>query len=330
MNALELGIDGLMGFSAVIDRMRRSIRADRVAHAQILLGPRGSGKRTLAKAYARALLCTGTGEKPCGLCGSCLRVLHGNHPDFIVFKPAEGALKVEDVKALLSEAIVRPYEGGRKVLAVYDAHTMNVPAQNKLLKMLEEPPAYAVILLLCETAAPLLETVRSRCQIVRMPRVNRDVIAGLLTRRFGLDDEAARTLAALSDGRVGRAYELAGSEEALSDRDEAISLLGLAMNGKDVLRALEGLTRRRNDAIGVLWIWQDVLRDALVMKSGGGPIVHADRRARIGGMVANFTQEELLARMEAVTAAERALRGNGAFLPVCHRLLLTIGGYATE
>jgi hypothetical protein len=93
-------------------------------------------------------------------------------------------------------------------------------------------------------------------------RVNRDVIAGLLTRRFGLDDEAARTLAALSDGRVGRAYELAGSEEALSDRDEAISLLGLALNGKDVLRALEGLTRRRNDAIGVLWIWQDILRDA--------------------------------------------------------------------
>ncbi|NLG37326.1 MAG: DNA polymerase III subunit delta', partial [Clostridiales bacterium] len=221
--SLDHGFDSLIGFNIVADRLRRGIRADRVAHAQIFLGPRGSGKGSLARIYARALLCVGKGDRPCGMCGPCRRVAHGSHPDFIEIRGDGKYIRVDDAKAMQAQLIVRPYEGGRKVIVLHGAHVMRPEAQNKLLKTLEEPPDYAVLLLLCETDASLLDTVRSRCQTVHMPRVERRAIARLLSDRLGLDAARADVLSRLADGRVGRALELARSDDAIDARDEALA-----------------------------------------------------------------------------------------------------------
>lgn len=324
---MDIGDDfgALVGFEDVSRRLLRGIASGRAAHAQIFLGDEGSGKKSLAKAYARALLCEDEGRRPCGTCTACRQVAHGNHPDLHWYRRQGAAHKVEMVKRLQEDLNRRAYADGFKVLVVEDAHTMNPPAQNKLLKSLEEPPARSVLLLLCESTTPLLPTVLSRCQVVRMPRVPRDVIAALLAER-GVPAGQAPVLAALADGRVGRALALAASPEALALRDEALALLIAAMEPGGAIRALEGLQARRAMIGPLLTLWQTLLRDALARALAAVEPIHSDRPEGLARLAA-YPPERIEAALEAVAEAQRRLQGNGMFLPVCHWLLLAMEGF---
>ena len=135
-----------------------------LSHAYILSGPAGSGKHTLAGLLARALVCSGRGEAPCGACPDCRKAAAGVHPDVITIGEAGKDISVAMVRALRSDAYIRPNEAPRKVYLLPDAHTMNQSAQNALLKLLEEGPPYAAFLLLAENGGGVLQTVRSRCE----------------------------------------------------------------------------------------------------------------------------------------------------------------------
>ena len=240
-------------------------------------------------------------------------------------------MKVADIKALQTELAVRPYEGGRKVLVINEAHTMRPEAQNKLLKVLEEPPAYAVLLLLCETSSSLLETVQSRCQTVRMPRVSRDVVAHITRKAIRIWINPGPAFWQPCPMAVSDAPWIWPSWRVrFSDRDEALSLLQRALKKDGAIEALEGLEKHQGDIHSVLWVWQSILRDAMVMKTPGARLVHDDRRMQITEMAKNHTGDGLLIKLDAVMAAERRLRGNGAFPTVCHRLLLKMGGHTQE
>ena len=138
-----------------------------LSHAYILSGPAGSGRHTLARLLCGAMLCTASsGERPCGRCAPCRKVSSGVHPDVTVISgPGEGKpITVDQVRALRSDAYIRPNEGERKIYLLEQADRMNQSAQNAMLKLLEEGPAYAVFLLLAENGGGLLPTVRSRCE----------------------------------------------------------------------------------------------------------------------------------------------------------------------
>ena len=151
---------------------QRAILADRVSHAWLFTGPSATDLLSLAQAFAAALQCT---ERPEGIaeacmhCKSCLQAADGNHPDILVWthkKPK--TFSIDEVRALVSDVCIRPFSSQHKVYIVPDAHLMRQDAQNALLKTLEEPPAYAVILLLAQSADAMLETIRSRCQTVEL------------------------------------------------------------------------------------------------------------------------------------------------------------------
>ena len=135
-----------------------------LSHAYILSGPAGSGRHTLARLLCGAMLCAASGgERPCGRCAPCRKVFSGVHPDVAVISgPREGKpITVDQVRALRSDAYIRPNEGERKIYLLEQADRMNQSAQNAMLKLLEEGPAYAVFLLLAENGGGLLQTVRS-------------------------------------------------------------------------------------------------------------------------------------------------------------------------
>ena len=140
---------------------------DKLSHAWLILGGEAEERRKLADFAARALLCSG-GEKPCGICPHCRKVLKGIHPDLSVLErePDKRELTVDQVRTLRQEAWVRPNEAKRRVFLLPEADRLNRSAQNALLKVLEEPPAHAAFLLLGESPAPFLPTVRSRCQLL--------------------------------------------------------------------------------------------------------------------------------------------------------------------
>ena len=161
-----MNLSALAGNQRIKDQLSQQERERGLSHAYILSGPAGSGRHVLARQLAAAMLCTGTGERPCGRCVPCQKAAKGIHPDLLVIAgPEEGKpITVDQVRALRADAYIRPNEGERKIYLLEHADRMNPSAQNAMLKLLEEGPAYAAFLLLAENGGGLLQTVRSRCE----------------------------------------------------------------------------------------------------------------------------------------------------------------------
>ena len=186
-----------------------------VGSAVLLDGPAGIGKRTAAADLAAGLLCSEP-NGPCGLCPSCKRASACSHPDLIWLKepePGKG-VKLEQVRELRAQSFLRPSEAPFKVFVIPQADRLNLPSQNALLKVLEEP-ASSVFVLLCENREAMLQTVRSRCKTFRLAPLEQQELLAELSRRCDSPADALRAAAAQSGGLLGRALDiLSGQEKA--------------------------------------------------------------------------------------------------------------------
>lgn len=207
-----------------------------MSHAYIIHGPRGSGKRTLAAVLAAAAVCSGAGERPCGHCSHCRKALSGIHPDIITVDAGGKDLGVAQIRDLRRDAYIKPNEAGKKVYILPDGAALNFPAQNAMLKLLEEGAPFIVFLILAENPASLLPTVRSRCVELGLGPLKEDELAALLHRRF--PDRPAEELlraAQWSEGLAGPALEALNQrpEEAASGGEERAAGLGAALCRKE-------------------------------------------------------------------------------------------------
>ena len=189
-----------------------------LSHAYLLAGPEGSGRHTLARLLAAAMLCRQPGETGfCGRCTHCKKVFGGIHPDVIaIHGPAEGKpISVDQVRDLRSDAYIRPNEGQRKIYILEQAQTMNASAQNAMLKLLEEGPSYAAFLLLTDQAGSMLQTIRSRCeQLSLLPVPPAECEQWLIERYPDKNREVIHAAALDCQGILGRAVEqLEGGDE---------------------------------------------------------------------------------------------------------------------
>lgn len=258
--------------------LQSALRTGSLSHACILTGDPGSGKKMLARTTAAALLCEnlqtaedGTCE-PCGQCLSCLQMESGSHPDVQVLereKPT--SIGVGEIRRIRSDLQVLPYRGSHKVVIIPDAQLMTAQAQNALLKTLEEPPAYAVLLLLSEGTENFLPTVLSRCITLGLRPVTETAVEQILVRR-GIAPEQARVCARFSGGSVGKALQLAENEESAGARDRAVELLRQIekADASSVIEMAGSLNTPEETAafLDLLDIWY---RDVLVLKSTGDP-----------------------------------------------------------
>ena len=310
------------GQEDLFKQFSRDIAHNRIAHSLLLVGRRGTGKRTLAAFIARALLCTGE-QPPCNRCHACKALEHGNHPDAVWVTPSGKTFRVEEVYEIQQALALRPFKGGRRVVVVEDAHTMNAPAQNKLLKTLEEPPAGSILVLLAEKTASLLPTVLSRCRIVRMQAVPVQRMADIL-RGNGCSAEKAWHVAAMSDGSLGKAKELMDDEAYFALRDRAAEAL-LAIREKEGVFPAMALLRERKDQIaGVLSVWQTLLRDGLLYSQGIAAFHadHTDWVEKIAGL-GKFRLEKMLM---SVLEAEFQLSCNTQTALLCDVLTMGLQG----
>jgi DNA polymerase-3 subunit delta' len=234
-----MSYDALIGQGSVVEMFRAVKRAGSIGHAYLIDGPPGSGKRTLAAALARALLCREDPAQACGQCSTCRKVAQGLHPDVVRMSLAEKArqkpkgdrtvvrsLGIDDVRELQRILPYPPIEGRFKVLIIEDAVALTFEAQNALLKSLEEPPSHNVFLVLAAARNRLLPTIQSRCQKVAMAPVAHAEVVRALRRALPAADQAAlERTADLSGGWIGEALAIAQDptwDEMRLDLDAAL------------------------------------------------------------------------------------------------------------
>ncbi len=210
-----VGFKEIIGHEQLINHLKAAFIHDRVSHAYIIEGETKSGKKMIARAFAQSLECEAGGEEACGECVSCKQMASGNHPDmkFVTHeKPA--TISVDDIRTQINADIaVRPYAGRYKIYIVDEAEKMNEQAQNALLKTIEEPPAYGIIILLTSNLSGLLPTILSRCTVLTLKPVEDKKIISLLTAEYHVPDYRAKTCAAFAKGNVGQAISMAVSDD---------------------------------------------------------------------------------------------------------------------
>lgn len=227
----------VVGQEAAVAQFRRAASPDGdLAQAWLITGPPGSGRSTAARAFAATLQCElGTG---CGQCRACRTTAAGTHPDVTVVATDKLSIAKDEVRALVMTAQRAPATGRHRVLIIEDADRMSAGTFNVLLKSIEEPPPATVWMLCAPSAEDLAPTIRSRCRLVTLAVPPTDVVAELLRRRDGVDEQLALRSARAAQGHIGLALRYATQEGALAAREEsARTLLGLRTTGQAVLAA---------------------------------------------------------------------------------------------
>lgn len=328
---------GLAAFAAqgpLYDGLMKTLREGTFVHAYLISGMAGVGKRTLAQAMGQYLLCTGDGNKPCGVCPGCIQVREGNHPDYVTVKPGEPinpqvdkglkSIPVDEIRMVNEIVGQHTFVGGKRVIVIQRAEKMTPQAQNALLKTLEEPVAGTVFLLVTDAPELLLSTIISRCRALKLHPWPDSVVLDAL-RSHGVEDVRAREALHVSGGSIGRALSVAADEGYWQRRSEVMrDFFGLESRS-DILRVSGAWKDRRDQSDALLSDVEDMLRTLLLVRLGqrdkalleGYPAPW--RKLAEKGDLAAFSQ-----LMEAVQEARR-LRGNQVtWQAVVEKLLLRL------
>ncbi len=300
--------EGFYGNARIKEYLSNAVSRGEISHAFMLSGPEGIGKTTLGGILARALVCQSDGEKPCGTCAACIKSAKDAHPDILHIRRSEASIKVKEIRALKQDAYLRPNDGARKVYLIHEADTMTPEAQDALLKILEEPPAFTVFLLLCYNEKMMLETVRSRCVRLTLAPLDNEEMTALLKERFPRygQDELAK-IVSQARGIAGRAlipHEDGPAEEC------SMRILSAAAAG-DELGIAEGMIAieksKREELVEIIDCTVAHLRDALITPYGGESFYADDVSAKLYARAGN---RGILNIIDALSRAKAYCRQN--------------------
>ena len=296
-----MGFEALLGNGRLKENLTESLSKGHISHCYLISGPLGSGKHTLARLLAAAILCQGR-DKPCMICTPCRKVLDGNHPDYItVDDPEKKTVPVELIRQARADMFIQPNESDHKIYQFPRAQDMGIPGQNALLKVLEEPPSYGVFLLLTDNPEKLLPTVRSRCTELKMQALPPETLQKQLREDFPKaspeDIEAAMSR---SGGFLGQARTLLSEGAEIPPQTEQFVE---AFGKRDALLLTQVLVPmekwKREALLEILRQWLEILEGALMSRSGGGAVSALSRE-----LAQRRTASELYS---GVTALKKAL-----------------------
>ena len=318
------GFSDVLGHEQTIAHMKSAIEANKVSHAYLLAGEKGSGKKMLAGIFARTLQCEAHGSEPCGKCHSCIQAESGNQPDIIyVTHEKPGSISVDDIRGQVNGDIqIKPYSSPYKIYIIDEAEKLTQQAQNALLKTIEEPPAYAIIMLLTANEGMLLPTIKSRCVTLTMKPVPLPLIRQYLMEELQIPDYRADICAAFSQGNVGKAKRLALSDSFGEMLEHALHVVKYIseMEPSDLVEDLKKINTYKmdiQDYLDLLTVWFKATCDA-------NNLVFSNELNSIRDKARDSSYEGLECIIKALEKAKVRLNANVNFDMAMELLLLTM------
>ncbi len=326
------GFKDVVGHKNIIQYIGNAVTSGAISHAYILNGERGSGKKLLANLFAMSLQCQNRDEDgdACGKCQSCKQAVSGNQPDIIrVTHEKPTTISVDDIREQVNNDIqIKPYSSPYKIYIIAEADMMSVQAQNALLKTIEEPPEYAVIILLTENAETLLPTIRSRCVMLKLRNIKDQLVKKYLMEQMEIPDYKADVCVAFAQGNMGKAIALATSEYFNEIKEEAVHLLRNIddMQVEELMGAVKKCSAYKmniSDYMDVIAIWY---RDVLIYKATKNVdrVVFSDQMRYIKDCAKKSSYEGIENILEGLEKAKARLKANVNFELTMELLLLTI------
>ena len=320
----------IIGQEQIKEHLQNAISAKKISHAYIINGEKSSGKEFIARVFAMTLQCEKGGTEPCQECHSCKQALSDNQPDIIyVSHEKPNTISVDDIRTQLNnDIVIKPYSSKHKIYIVDEAEKMNQQAQNALLKTIEEPPAYAVIMLLTTNADSFLQTIRSRCITLNLKSVKNDVIKSYLMTEKKIPDYQADVCAAFAQGVVGKAIKLASSDDFNELKESALSLIkrlddiDLYEMG-EAIKQISDYKLQVQDYFDLITVWY---RDVLYMKATNdvNGLIFKDEVYDIKKQASKHSYHGIETIIEALDKAKLRINANVNFDLVIELLLMTI------
>lgn len=265
------GFKDVIGQKSVVAHMRKALQLHTVSHAYILNGEKGMGKKLLADIFSTALQCEKGGDEPCMECRSCKQAAGRNHPDIKWItheKPA--SISVDEIREqLVNDMGIKPYSGKYKIYIIDEGEKMTPSAQNTLLKTIEEPPAYGIVIILTANREMLLQTILSRCVSLNLRATDSRDIKAYLMERVGIPDYRADMAAKFAGGNLGKAIEIASSEDFNQMKDDVVRTMKNIdrMTAADINQTIKEIAAYKDDMDGYLGLVITWFRDVLLYKA---------------------------------------------------------------
>lgn len=324
--------DSIYGHDNIKEHLTNAIKLDKVSHAYIFNGGLGSGKKTMASLFAKTLQCqeNNQDERPCGVCQSCIQSDTNNQPDIIWIKHEKpGSIGVEDIREqLVGDIQIKPYSSKYKIYIIDEAEKLTVAAQNALLKTIEEPPAYGIIILLTTNAEIFLQTIISRCVVLDFKPVSEEMVRKYLKDKYDTGEYESRFAVAFAQGNIGRAVTIVTSPDFAQLKSDVMRLVKYAkeMSVSDIINEVKNVVNYKltiDDYLDLLAMWY---RDVLVFKSTNdtNPLIFRDDIAVIKNLASQISYEGLEDILNSIDKVKIRLKANVNFELTVELLIMAI------
>ena len=324
-----LDYNSVIGHENIIEHLKKAVSNQKISQAYIFNGEDGAGKLVLAQIFAKTLLCEEQTAKPCNRCKSCMQIEGNNHPDLIYVTHEKASIGVDDIRIQVNnDILIKPFSSRYKIYIIDEAEKMTEQAQNALLKTIEEPPEYAVILLLTNSTSKLLQTILSRCVTLSLKAVPNQAIKTFLMNEKQIPDYLAEVSAAFSRGNVGRAIKYATSEDFIKSKEAILHVLKHIdeMELFEIMDAIKEFSTKKleiEDYIDLMLLWY---RDVLVCKVTKDPnlLLYKNEYNYIAKQASKHEYEGIENMIKAMDKAKIRLKANVNFDTAIELMLLSL------
>lgn len=322
-----MGFEKIIGHDRIVNFFKTAIKNDRLAHAYVFEGQDGVGKKLTAIEFAKAMNCK-NGNIGCETCSSCVKINNNNHPDINIIKPDGNSIKNKQIEEFQSNILLKPYESNKKVFIIEASDTMTISAQNRLLKILEEPPQYGVIILITQNAHSLLPTIRSRSQMIKFNRISKKLIEEYIMENYNIMDKDVSIFAGFSDGSLGKAISLYESEEFNNRRERVLDIIDEVIRGEKLklLDSVDFFEKNKeyiSEILDFLIIW---FRDLLLLSETKKDkyLLNIDKKGNLEMHVSKVSYEAIAKSISIVEETRKNIEANVNFSLSIETMLLNL------